>query len=189
MRLQHYHRVLWIDAVYINQQNTSERSQQVSMMCQIYSNTSRCLVYLGEEADGSDAAMKFLQGRNFPSPDTNKYAGAIRIFFRRLYFRRLWVIQELVLSREILVHCREITIPWRNISAKRWIDFLNFDVPLWIKDFHLFRYVIYIDLPRFLFQSFTLQAFDDRDKIFGLLRMLEGLDDARFVTDYGLSLP
>lgn len=47
MRLQHYHRVLWIDAVCINQQNINERSQQVAMMCRIYSNASRCLVYLG----------------------------------------------------------------------------------------------------------------------------------------------
>jgi hypothetical protein len=44
-------RVVWVDAVCINQQNITERGQQVGMMADIYSSCSRCVVWLGEEED------------------------------------------------------------------------------------------------------------------------------------------
>jgi hypothetical protein len=40
-------RVLWIDAVCINQADLSEKSWQVAMMTDIYKNASRVVVYLG----------------------------------------------------------------------------------------------------------------------------------------------
>lgn len=190
LRLLDYNRVLWVDSVCINQQSTNERSHQVAMMCRIYSNATRCLVYLGEEADNSDLAVEFLQFHNVASPDTTKkYAGPVSRLFQRPYFRRLWVLQELVLSRDILVHCGESTTHWANISRKVWKGFPTFNVPQWIKGFDLFRYNRVIDFPRFLHESSELQASDDRDKIFGLLGMIQELDQAGFVADYSLSVP
>lgn len=169
----------------------TKHQRKITTSCHDVSNLFKCesvSCLLRDEADGSDAAMEFLQFRSFSSPDTDNFARPMRKFFRRLYFQRLWVLQELVLSRDILVHCEKITITWTNISGKRWNEFPSFEVPLWIKDFHLFRYGNSIDSPRFLFQSSTLQSSDDRDRILGLLGMLKGLDYAGFVADYSLSL-
>lgn len=52
MRLEHEPRVLWIDAICINQSSPNERSQQVSLMSTVYSQATRNLVYLGEDIDG-----------------------------------------------------------------------------------------------------------------------------------------
>ena len=44
-------RVLWIDAVCINQADPVERGQQVAMMADIYANTFHGLIWLGEDDD------------------------------------------------------------------------------------------------------------------------------------------
>ena len=49
MRLPHKSRVVWIDAICINQTDIEERSQQVEMMGLIYSKAVRNLIWLGEE--------------------------------------------------------------------------------------------------------------------------------------------
>ena len=49
VRLPHRDRIVWIDAVCINQADLDERAQQVAMMADIYSSSNGNLVYLGEE--------------------------------------------------------------------------------------------------------------------------------------------
>jgi hypothetical protein len=50
----------WIDAICINQNDISERNRQVKRMQEIYSKANDVIVWLGNEADGSDKAMKFV---------------------------------------------------------------------------------------------------------------------------------
>lgn len=61
VRYSHNERVLWVDAVCINQTDDSEKSHQVTMMSEIYSYTQRCLAWLGDfEEDAiqsSDASV------------------------------------------------------------------------------------------------------------------------------------
>ncbi|KAL8930408.1 MAG: hypothetical protein Q9208_000591 [Pyrenodesmia sp. 3 TL-2023] len=54
-------RVLWIDAVCINQWNLAEKTHQVGMMRSIYRNASRVLIWLGETDKDIRKAMAFLQ--------------------------------------------------------------------------------------------------------------------------------
>jgi len=51
-------RVLWIDAVCINQIDDVERSEQVAIMAKIYANTTTNLVWLGEEEDSTNDALE-----------------------------------------------------------------------------------------------------------------------------------
>ncbi|QPC73192.1 hypothetical protein HYE68_003944 [Fusarium pseudograminearum] len=44
-------RVIWADAICINQKNVREKSQQVQMMRTIYGNAYRVIVWLGDESD------------------------------------------------------------------------------------------------------------------------------------------
>lgn len=44
LRLQHQSRLLWVDAICINQDDTSEKSFQVAMMSEIYSKTIKGLL-------------------------------------------------------------------------------------------------------------------------------------------------
>jgi hypothetical protein len=47
-------RILWVDALCIDQANLKERGQQVRLMAKIYSKAIHVIVWLGEMADDSD---------------------------------------------------------------------------------------------------------------------------------------
>jgi len=51
MRLSDRPRVLWIDAICIDQSSTTERSAQVAFMAAVYSTAKHNLIYLGEDDD------------------------------------------------------------------------------------------------------------------------------------------
>jgi hypothetical protein len=52
-RRENEDRVVWLDAICINQQDDHERASQVSIMKDIYKAATRALVWLGEDDDGA----------------------------------------------------------------------------------------------------------------------------------------
>lgn len=60
LRLRHpfIEKILWIDAICINQADDQYKERQIPLMLQIYQAASRVIVWLGEEADGSTKALK-----------------------------------------------------------------------------------------------------------------------------------
>lgn len=60
LRLRYRPRVLWIDALCVNQSDLLERSSQVERMADIYQGASNVIVWLGEEDHDSIVAMDFL---------------------------------------------------------------------------------------------------------------------------------
>lgn len=54
-------RVLWLDAVCINQADIDERSQQVAIMGRIYAKCTQNLVCLGEQDDASIEALQDIE--------------------------------------------------------------------------------------------------------------------------------
>ncbi|KAI8623272.1 heterokaryon incompatibility protein-domain-containing protein [Xylariaceae sp. FL1651] len=53
LRRSHDERVLWVDAISINQEGLEERAHQVSLMGHIYESASRVVVWLGEASADS----------------------------------------------------------------------------------------------------------------------------------------
>ncbi|KAK3343623.1 heterokaryon incompatibility protein-domain-containing protein, partial [Lasiosphaeria hispida] len=102
-------RMLWVDAICINQSDNVEKGQQVQLMAKIYSKASRVIVWLGEAADGSDQALEAIraaadeQPANFPVDKTNW--GAILTLLDRGWFERIWVLQEVAAARHVLIKC------------------------------------------------------------------------------------
>ncbi|KAK3650943.1 hypothetical protein LTR56_005994 [Elasticomyces elasticus] len=116
VRLTDRPRVLWIDGICINQQDNNERSAQVHMMGDIYARSSRNLVYLGEADDSTERAfldigaltkasrngsiqLDIVQIRNTDA-HSSSVGGfeKLRAFYRRIWFSRLWVLQEVALA-------------------------------------------------------------------------------------------
>ena len=58
VRFPNENRLIWIDAVCINQEDLVERAQQVSMMGDIYSSSAVNIVYLGEEGPTTGMALQ-----------------------------------------------------------------------------------------------------------------------------------
>ncbi|KAH6721847.1 heterokaryon incompatibility protein-domain-containing protein [Leptodontidium sp. MPI-SDFR-AT-0119] len=135
-------RVLWIDAICVNQQNIEERSSQVKRMANIYSKATRVLIWLGPVSDDSRMAIDCLKrisskyhvdwmtwsiepvtkdgswwatpGEMLPLSDEQNWS--ILHLISRDWFERLWILQEAHLAnREALVVCGTDNILWENV--------------------------------------------------------------------------
>src|SRR6266480_5869272 len=60
MRFTDQERVLWIDALCIDQFNTEERAFQVSLMSSIYKRARNVVIWLGETWNGCHLAIDYL---------------------------------------------------------------------------------------------------------------------------------
>ncbi|KAF4449497.1 hypothetical protein F53441_7232 [Fusarium austroafricanum] len=199
-------RVLWIDALAIDQSNIEERNHQVSLMSKIYSQAAGVVIYLGEAGDNSDLAIEFITECDDPSPETTSLSfpksdilmQALRDFFFRPWFTRVWVIQEVVLSAEKTVYCGDKTLSWSAmINFKHYLvnssveSRLPYVVSTSSKHFRekditgstLFgpletepRSGIQEAMLTALLDSRHCEATDMRDKIYSLLPILDSYD-------------
>ncbi|KAK3074463.1 hypothetical protein LTR53_003071 [Teratosphaeriaceae sp. CCFEE 6253] len=138
MRRSDTDRLVWLDAVCINQSDVGERSQQVALMTEIYGNTTRNLIWLGapasdQEADANVRSLmevwahlqkrtdncdrffdKVMQARGHAPEEGRLPDGADLIALQRLYdcpwFTRLWVVQEAALPPRSQCHYGEHAI-------------------------------------------------------------------------------
>lgn len=78
MRKEEEDRMLWIDAVCINQDDLEERNHQVALMVDVYSNTSLCLVWLGEAVCSGDRIVRAIQ---LVLGDARSVCANFRMFF------------------------------------------------------------------------------------------------------------
>ena len=61
MRNTQRERTVWIDSLCIDQTNMDERNYQVQLMCDIYSNTTIGLIWLGEDDGHAEEIFKSIQ--------------------------------------------------------------------------------------------------------------------------------
>ncbi|KAF2649712.1 HET-domain-containing protein [Lophiostoma macrostomum CBS 122681] len=139
LRSLRYHnrmRVLWVDAVCINQEDLQERSAQVKRMADIYSLAAHVVVWVGPEADESGLALTTLEdmgnqvevfsdlrrsraprsreadwwSASIQLPFPEKTWSALLAFIRRSWFQRVWVLQEIRLASSASVVCGEVSV-------------------------------------------------------------------------------
>lgn len=93
LRDSHKRRLLWVDAISINQEDFKERGHQVKFMAKIHEKASGVIVWLGPATDGSDRAFrKIAQAANdlYDQPDLASQID-IGSLLKRPWFRRIWV--------------------------------------------------------------------------------------------------
>lgn len=56
---------IWVDSICINQQDDQEKASQISLMGNIYSLAATAYIWLGEETQGSEAAIDYLVSAGF----------------------------------------------------------------------------------------------------------------------------
>ncbi|KAL9078009.1 MAG: hypothetical protein Q9157_003069 [Trypethelium eluteriae] len=116
-------RILWADALCIDQNNNRERSHQVQSMHRIFSGVKRVLVWLGKESSRDEQAISSVSeiapiARYFSNDFLlhfilkYSYFDKLRPLFERGYFLRLWVVQETVLAKEVVLPLGDIDISW-----------------------------------------------------------------------------
>lgn len=88
-------RVVWVDAICINQKDVEERSRQVQAMAMIYAKSSRVLVWLGQAEPDGDHALEAIRAAAEerpakPSVDKTNHEAILRLL-QRPWFQRIWV--------------------------------------------------------------------------------------------------
>ncbi|TGO07596.1 hypothetical protein BTUL_0261g00130 [Botrytis tulipae] len=135
--------MIWADGICINQFDSEEKNRQVGLMSVIYEVASHTIIFLGETTSETDKMFKsslrpisssltkqikpglLSNVRASHNTDTfdleskeeieSKVHDLIRHVLDMPWFRRIWILQKLVLSRD----------PWVQVGAHRlkWKDF------------------------------------------------------------------
>lgn len=127
--LHHFRRVgvgmekpLWVDALCINQQNTTERSSQVSLMGELYRCATRVHIWLGGPTSITSAAMAAFKelvhlarrplkpgetNNKFPHPTDGQGLQKLQdlmSFANNPYWKRTWILQEIAFEPDCVIH-------------------------------------------------------------------------------------
>lgn len=200
---------IWIDAISINQQNFPERGEQVQLMSQIYSSARIVLAWLGthDAPDLLHSTIALLESSNLlfqkkRRPKENPRVTAdqrktMKAIAQNPYWTRLWIVQELVLARSVLVQIDHVVfkyeellplflkVPGGGITQNYLFEVSMFsprwrieDTPmgglLWLKTTleDQKKDEAKVTLPMVLTLTQKQQCSDRRDKIYGLLALL-----------------
>ncbi|KXH63476.1 hypothetical protein CNYM01_05430 [Colletotrichum nymphaeae SA-01] len=181
-------RMLWVDAICINQANVAERNGQVANMARIYSECIRCVVYLGpdiairpdedyprrrrlHELEMGLTVPKFPAHSTVPQPMLR-----LKAILGRKYFSRVWVVQELLLSHHAVIRIGDVDFwidpigasyfsmkasswKWEKTSAP-WAQHLTQGQPM------------SKDLTELLLLTSKSHSTDPRDRVFGVFGIL-----------------
>ena len=124
---------IWIDV--------AERSKQVQIMSNIYTQATMVIAWLGTAADDSDWCLEEVAGigrqGNISLDNINhersQYTNAlglrlrdgVRAILRRPLFSRVWCVQEMVLPPKVVLMCGAKTVDWDKLQAVA--DLFTFD--------------------------------------------------------------
>ncbi|KPM41988.1 hypothetical protein AK830_g4599 [Neonectria ditissima] len=212
-------RRLWIDAICIDQTNIQERNHQVQLMKRIFSGASSVIVWLGGAEGDVGSALQMMQDSmsseygddafntlntfqkvlnalsNVFKYSENLLKGLTKLF-NRSWWRRMWIVQEVVMARDLVVLLGDIIVPWsfltrlcyeiqqneyrqqplgplfRACGYKRFTALQNF------------RENGSIPLARLLQDTRDYQASDPRDKLYALLGITSDVTTAELIPDY-----
>lgn len=108
LRVPYKPRPFWIDAICLNQEDETEKTQQIPLMGCIYNDAKRVHIWLGDnEADEAQQAFAIIRSteREDHWKITKEEMKCLAGLFNRPWFYRRWVIQEAVFSHDAIFHC------------------------------------------------------------------------------------
>ncbi|KAK3984665.1 heterokaryon incompatibility protein-domain-containing protein [Cladorrhinum sp. PSN332] len=117
-------RRVWADALCIDQQNIPERNRQVTMMGRIYSTANHTVIHLGSLTVGARSVLTAVPrqylyflgvGQSRPNDENAIVELAKQDILTRPWFRRVWIYQELILSKDPWVQCGNVRVRWTDL--------------------------------------------------------------------------
>ncbi|KAI5360464.1 putative heterokaryon incompatibility [Septoria linicola] len=189
---------IWIDAVCINPDDLNEKQRQAGKMGKVFSTAKIVFVWLGLDDGTAKAGFKSLrllakQQGEFDSADLGEQdrmewalppgidQDSLEFFLDCPWFTRLWVLQEVALGQLVILVRGARKLSWTDFhrSISRIYDtetlssFSHAKVvpPFMIADLH--RDTQGTTLNHSLHFAFLFTTSDPRDKIYGILGLLE----------------
>ncbi|GMG52749.1 unnamed protein product [Aspergillus oryzae var. brunneus] len=211
-----YTRSFWVDAVCINQEDELERASQVGFMASIYRSADMVISWLGEQDAHTKDAFWLIRAigiatvsedattNNTASEDSVDVCGrfleapewiSLEEFWKRTYFTRAWVIQEIALAKRVIIMCGGHTVDWDHIVQVsryltlplwKWVSYMKSSIrkdgreashslPLYLNSN---RKMVLSEkrssLLHILIKSRRFNCLDPRDKVYALLGLLGG---------------
>ena len=229
-------RVLWADQICINQADDLEKTKQVGLMAEIYQKASRVIAWLGLPNEKTPSTFDFLKSlgsyvvalarnKGVGSPNTaednNKWLEAmikeyptslpqwtdVEAFLERDWFSRVWILQEVVLAKSILIQSGDHTLSWAalDLVGALLVNRPKNDVAP-IRDLGEFMLQMvnarvthgaiaieqkrsFLSLTALLRDMRARKATDPRDKVYGLLGIAFGQSESSLRPDYTKDWP
>lgn len=171
-------RLVWVDALCINQACAEERAGQVSQMGHIYTHCMQVVVYLGPDVaqilpPGQYPRRHKLQDFGTPAASTTTTTVKdVKALLTRRYFSRLWVVQELILSPRVVLRVGDIDF-WADGTAhgNLWVSESSAAGAPWVT--HLSSGApLKLDLCEVMHLALATICADPRDHLFGVMGLL-----------------
>ena len=226
--------LLWADAICIDQASIEEKNSQVPLMRLIYEKAAVVHVWLGEDdpAKSCEEAFCLLRELSHAYHDldwdfniftkhsggkasescklpalTDPSWGSLLELVQRPWFSRVWIIQEVVASRNAILRCGRLRLEWKDFcfgflfAVNAGFIFYRSDVflhsmahqqliPL-ILTYFCFAESTYVkfDLVSLLQSHRLTGASDLRDKVYALIGLSTLIESEthRIIPDYSLS--
>lgn len=119
-------RILWVDVICINQNDTRKKNHQVQQIGDIYRIVFQVILWLGLSSPGTKRVIKFID--QYSSIYFKQLKGTakdrwkvkaikqLKDICERDYWSRVWIIQEIGLASKLLVVCSNYQFPWDNLD-------------------------------------------------------------------------
>lgn len=199
-------RRLWIDAICIDQENIQERNHQVHMMKRIFGTASSVIVWLGDSEgsvyDTLEMILKY--SWSLGRKDLFKYPEeALRgldVLFNRPWWKRIWIVQEVVAAGEIVVLLGDTIFPWAMLTnlcrAIQLVEFLAHPLAPMVRSCGYQKFTVLehfrrnrsMPLVRLVHCTQDYQATNLRDKLYALLGMASDISPDDIIPDYTKSV-
>jgi hypothetical protein len=117
---------LWADAMCIDQRNDREKEVQIPLMIDIYRGAKRVLAWLHQGDEAVERGMRCIDriSRNPITPQTvfqehgshcSKLLDILKLA-NLTYFRRLWIVQEVVFNLDVTFICGKSELSWVRLA-------------------------------------------------------------------------
>ena len=194
---------IWVDAICINQKDAAERSEQVQLMKQIYEQAEHVLIWLGDEDEETHLVLRLLGAhrkkadqpwfhvRTEFGADAPEWAAMIR-WLNRPWFWRVWTIQEARVAKCAIVYFGPHSIDLAIVDSVLSLHISrddNHDLAGHLEEaFRLPGLSVRLNesntfsckcrsLLDLLLMSRRHQATDPRDKVYGLLGLVQDMSE------------
>lgn len=121
---RHKDQLLFIDAICVNQNDKSERSHQIQRMKEVYENADCVYTWLGQPSPNQSKNVKALHRLLQPTHKMpiewlnveDEAMSGLDTLMARPYWKRLWILQELLLAKDVKVLCGKWSFDWDELA-------------------------------------------------------------------------
>ncbi|KIW19179.1 hypothetical protein PV08_03473 [Exophiala spinifera] len=129
LRCVHADEWLWCDAICINLDDKQERNHQVRLMNEIYRRAFSVEAWVGVESHNSNATLQSVRSLAGLAAQNEAVRGGLADTLkptvwkgladlsRRTYWTRIWIVQELTVAVDAVVHCGADSVPLSMLAA------------------------------------------------------------------------